>query len=197
MKYKGIVKDIDDPVKMGRIKVYVPAIHGGDDSLMTDWAMPSVPFSGDGIGMIRIPPVDSFVWIEFEQDNLDKTPIWSGGFWVEDKKLEEIDKEKLLLVTEKFKIVIDNDKVNISGEGGEIEISGNVVKINGDTDIELNGNSHSAVLYDMLNTALQTFVSMLSSHTHLGNMGAPTGPPIPTPTLNIGTAESQKVKIGG
>jgi hypothetical protein len=76
-KYKGKVKSNLDPLMLGRVQVNVPAVLG-DTNL--SWAMPSVPYAGNGVGFFMIPPVDANVWVEFEGGNID-SPIWSGCFW--------------------------------------------------------------------------------------------------------------------
>ena len=48
----------------------------------------------------------------------------------------------------------------------------------------------SLVAYTMLDTALKQFAAMVQSHTHVGNLGAPTGPPVPPPTLTIDSSRS-------
>lgn len=76
-KYRGKVTSTQDPMNLGRIRVSVPAIFGeGRDS----WAMPCTPYAGTNIGLFTIPPVDSNVWVEFEQGDPDY-PIWVGCFW--------------------------------------------------------------------------------------------------------------------
>lgn len=76
-KYRGKVQNNVDSEGLGRIEVYCDAVFGrGNHNL----AMPSVPFAGQGTGFVFIPPVDSSVWVEFEQGDPSK-PIWSGGFW--------------------------------------------------------------------------------------------------------------------
>ena len=54
----------------------VPAVFGGDKE--TAWALPSVPYAGNGVGFVFIPPIGTNVWIEFENGDPD-TPIWSGS----------------------------------------------------------------------------------------------------------------------
>ncbi len=46
------------------------------------------------------------------------------------------------------------------------------------------------VAYTMLNTALTQFATMVQSHMHVGNLGAPTGPPVPPPMLTLDPAKS-------
>ena len=76
-KYKGKVTDNMDPLMQGRIRAKVPAVFGDED---TGWALPSVPYAGNGVGFFFIPPVDANVWMEFEGGNTD-SPIWTGCFW--------------------------------------------------------------------------------------------------------------------
>ncbi len=76
-KYRGVVTDNDDKQGLCRIMARVPAVMGDAE---VGWALPSLPFAGDGHGQVMLPEVDSMVWIEFEAGNLD-FPIWSGGFF--------------------------------------------------------------------------------------------------------------------
>ncbi len=79
-KYRGIVTDIEDPLKIGRIKARVPDVLGDEPS---GWALPCVPFAGDGMGFYALPDTDARVWIEFEQGDPDY-PVWTGCWWGED-----------------------------------------------------------------------------------------------------------------
>lgn len=76
-KYRGKVTDNHDPEGIGRIRAIVPNV-GGDKNM--NWALPSVPYAGKGVGFIFIPPIDANVWIEFEDGDPDY-PIWTGCFW--------------------------------------------------------------------------------------------------------------------
>lgn len=77
-KYRGFVVDNEDPETRGRIKVKVPTVLG-DQS--TGWALPCMPFGGlANQGLFMVPEVDSQIWVEFEEGNVDK-PLWVGVFW--------------------------------------------------------------------------------------------------------------------
>lgn len=76
-KYRGKVENNIDPMMLGKIQVSVPAVLG-EGSM--SWAMPCVPFAGNGVGFFMIPPVGANVWVEFEGGDIDY-PIWSGCFW--------------------------------------------------------------------------------------------------------------------
>ncbi|MEB3294570.1 MAG: phage baseplate assembly protein V [Synechococcales bacterium] len=80
-KYRGKVAANRDPLNLGRIQVAVPAVYG-DEQLA--WAMPCTPYAGTDIGFFAIPPVNSNIWVEFEQGDPDY-PIWSGCFWGENE----------------------------------------------------------------------------------------------------------------
>jgi hypothetical protein len=75
-KYIGKVADNCDPLIMRRIRAQVPAVFGTRE---TGWTLPCVPYAGHRVGFFFIPPVNSNVWIEFENGNA-QNPIWSGWF---------------------------------------------------------------------------------------------------------------------
>jgi hypothetical protein len=77
-KYRGLVVDSRDPSNRGRLKVKTPAVLG-DQEL---WAMPCVPYAGDGVGFVFHPEVGTGVWVEFEAGE-PSAPIWSGFYWAE------------------------------------------------------------------------------------------------------------------
>lgn len=82
-KYRGVVTDINDPLKIGRVRARVPDVMGDDES---GWALPCVPFAGEGMGFYALPSVDARVWIEFEQGD-PQYPIWSGCWWGSQEQL--------------------------------------------------------------------------------------------------------------
>ncbi|MER2623289.1 MAG: phage baseplate assembly protein V [Accumulibacter sp.] len=78
-KYRGTVVDNQDPAKLGRLKLKVPSVLGGD--VVTGWATPCAPYGGaTGQGFLFIPEVGAGVWTEFEEGDLE-FPIWVGTFW--------------------------------------------------------------------------------------------------------------------
>jgi uncharacterized protein involved in type VI secretion and phage assembly len=76
-KYRGLVINNIDPLQIGRLLVQVADVSG---FIPTSWAMPCLPVTGIHSGFYTVPPIDSGVWVEFEQGNPD-FPIWVGGFW--------------------------------------------------------------------------------------------------------------------
>lgn len=89
-KYRGIVIDNQDPLKLGRLKVKVPSVLGGD--IVTGWATPCAPYGGAANqGFLFIPDIGAGVWIEFEEGDLE-FPIWAGTFWSRPNSETEIPK---------------------------------------------------------------------------------------------------------
>lgn len=76
-KHRGEVADDRDPLKLGRVRVRVPAVLGDVDS---GWAMPCAPYAAKGASGFVIPPIGVKVWVEFEGGDPD-FPIWAGCFW--------------------------------------------------------------------------------------------------------------------
>ncbi len=76
-KYRGMVLNNIDPLKIGRIQVQVPDVLG---ELLSSWAMPCVPVAGIQMGAYAVPPIGAGVWVEFEQGD-PSYPVWVGCWW--------------------------------------------------------------------------------------------------------------------
>lgn len=149
-KYRGVVTDNDDPNKLGRVRVKVQDVLGDKES---GWALPALPYAGDGVGLYLIPPVNAFVWVEFEHGDPDY-PIWTGCFWGARDRLPgspvspnvkvlktgvgtiTLDDSAGSITIEtnkspKMKIAIDSQGIEIDdGNQGTIKLKGNKVSIN-------------------------------------------------------------------
>ncbi|MGH2942823.1 MAG: phage baseplate assembly protein V [Solirubrobacteraceae bacterium] len=78
-KFEGVVTDVGDPLKIGRVRARVPAVLG--ETLESGWALPCAPFGGGKErGMLFLPQVGDTVWIEFAGGDVSR-PIWVGTFW--------------------------------------------------------------------------------------------------------------------
>ncbi len=78
-KYEAVVTDVDDPLKIGRVRAHVPAVFGPE--VKSGWALPCMPFcGGKDRGMLFVPEVGDSVWFEFAGGEPSR-PIWVGAFW--------------------------------------------------------------------------------------------------------------------
>ncbi len=107
-KYRGVVTDVGDPNNQCRIRATVPAVLGEHPS---GWALPAVPFAGDGHGMVLLPEIGSGVWIEFEAGQLDN-PIWSGAWWASGERPQPQGDQVRVLVSKAGHQVILDDAAN-------------------------------------------------------------------------------------
>ncbi|MFC3571253.1 phage baseplate assembly protein V [Paracoccus sp. TOH] len=146
-KYRGTVSNNTDPLQKGRLQVQVPAVYGTNT---LNWAMPSVPFAGSGVGFYLIPPVGANIWVEFEGGNID-APIWSGCFWGEGEcpgqtpmvkiiktqaatiTLDEVNSSAPLVIETPSgnRITITAQGITLESSGGaKVELSGPKVTVN-------------------------------------------------------------------
>jgi len=76
--YRGRVEYNQDPLKLGRIKVRVPLLHGEYDNTPLDkirWAWPAFP-----IESYQVPEVGDYVWVAFEGGDPDY-PVYFGQWY--------------------------------------------------------------------------------------------------------------------
>ncbi len=215
-KYRGVVIDNNDPLNRGRIKVNVPGVLGN----MESWAMPCLPYTGNGVGSYVMPEAGSGVWVEFEAGDVS-FPIWSGGFWA-DTELPQNEEGttaspwlKIFRTAGGIMATFDDLRkiITLSDQNGRnmlsIDVERGCIRINADTSvileapqIELAENStHPLVFGDDLLNYLSQLVILFNTHVHPGGAtggtipGAPTlpVPPMPPPVPGL---LSLRVKTG-
>jgi hypothetical protein len=137
-KYRGIVRDVNDPESLGRIVAQVPSVLGDEDS---PWALPAVPFAGASHGLVLLPQPGDGVWIEFEAGNAAR-PIWTGCWWGSGEMPSPGGPDERTLVTPQgLKVVLDDAgrKLQLVHPGGaEITLT--------ETDITLSVTGAKIVL---------------------------------------------------
>jgi hypothetical protein len=157
--------------------------------------MPCVPYGGtNDQGFFFIPEVDSGVWIEFEEGNLEY-PIWVGTFWSKPGDATEVPEPTDSQSSPSCKVIktaqghtielvdedgaeciriyekVDRNRVTIDKFGIRIEDNnGNEIIMDGlsgfpsGKNIKLNGNSRICIA---------GLIDWLMSHKHIGNLGGP------------------------
>jgi uncharacterized protein involved in type VI secretion and phage assembly len=118
-KYRGRVLDNADPLELGRVQVEVPALAGNEP---LGWALPCLPYAGNGHGLYIVPEVDDLVWVEFEGGDLAR-PIWVGCFWASGQLPEGAEPGVFMLHTAAaniFKISDIDEAIEITTAGGHV-----------------------------------------------------------------------------
>ncbi len=141
-KFRAVVKKIDDPEKLGRIRVTCPDIYGKD---MSPWAWPCLPYGGsDETGFFMIPEIESGVWLEFEQ-GCPTNPIWSGVWWTKPNDNNEVPdvatakygKVKMIKTKSGHTIEFDDEANTIKVSNGQ---SGSYIIIGSNVTVHSEGN---------------------------------------------------------
>lgn len=126
-KYRGRVVSNSDPEGRARLQVEVPEVRGP----VHDWAMPALPYAGDGVGFFALPPNGANIWVEYEAGMLN-LPIWSGCFW-ERGQIAAADAvpDVMFLRTAAASLRIDSasGEVRIEIQGATITLTASEVKI--------------------------------------------------------------------
>ncbi len=104
-KYRGVVVDTGDANNQGRIQVRVPAVLGD----LEVWALPCVPYAGDGVGLYLLPEPDTGVWVEFEGGD-PSYPVWTGCFWGTGQLPDDPQSAIKVLRTQAHTIRLDDDE---------------------------------------------------------------------------------------
>jgi uncharacterized protein involved in type VI secretion and phage assembly len=192
-KYEGVVTDVADPTKIGRIRVKVPAVLG--EEVESGWALPCVPAGGGKErGMLFLPQVGDTVWIEFAGGDVSR-PIWVGTFWGSPDSTGGADD----LGTETGpETPTGDDGKEASATLGVLKTkSGHELTFDDDGEVILlaNGNGKSSIRFEQDGTVVvtaeaiklgadageklvlgDTFMKFFNQHTHPTGVG-PSGPP--------------------
>lgn len=76
--YQGVVTNIQDEEKRGRLRVKCPDVLGSD--VESAWCDPMIPVAYDTGGDFCMPQVEETVWIMFIAGDANR-PVWLGGWW--------------------------------------------------------------------------------------------------------------------
>lgn len=213
-KYRAVVSDVNDPLKLGRIKAKVPAVLGDEE---TGWALPTLPFAGPTMGQFTVPPAGAGVWIEFEAGD-PSLPIWTGCFWSSGQlpkdesgadatplvKIIQSEKGLLVALNDDSQTISVSDSngsnlLKIEAQGGQITVQAQTKVVVQAPQIELvEGASHPLAFGDELMNYLSQLVTMFNSHLHPGELAAgalPVTPAPPVPPLQPPTPSLLSVKV--
>jgi hypothetical protein len=159
----GEVVENQDPLLEGRCKIRV---FGKFDKLPPDAIPWATAMNRNGVGTHMVPNIGDVVAVRFDNGNL-----YHPEYWFQVEQNQELKREVLERSDRPHQvvsIVYDSDKnLKIFWEPS----TGLVIETNGPI---LLGESATERL--VLGDA---FLQLFNSHTHIGNLGAPTSPPNP------------------
>ena len=73
----GLVREVDDPERQGRIKVTYPWLDG---EMVSNWASIAAPMAGGGRGLFAMPEIDDEVVLSFDRGRMNH-PLVVGFTW--------------------------------------------------------------------------------------------------------------------
>lgn len=142
--YQGVVTNIKDPEKRGRIKVKCPEVLGAETE--SAWCDPLVPIAYDNGGDFCLPAKNEMVWLQFIAGDANK-PVYLGGWWQEKmtplgNTYTKLDNTRIISYKD-FSIVIHKNEVTISNNKGsnKIKMSDSGILIESDKDITIKGKT--------------------------------------------------------
>lgn len=135
--YRGVVTAIDDPLKIGRVRVRVPGLLEPD----SNWALPLNVGGGSGaLGVYFVPEVGSDVAVWFHQGDVDELHYLPGCFRapgrtsalnsrITQKTASDAPSVKVI-ETDRWVVVLD-DSATTPGLVLEDKVSGDGIELNG------------------------------------------------------------------
>ncbi len=103
--------------------------------------------------------------------------------------------ENAFYLTQKNKKFLFDAQGNIICEVKNLDITAEKIELNS-SQVTIAQGEATAVRYEELLSALNTFISLLATHTHICNaVGSFSGPPVPTPTIDITLAKARKTRL--
>ena len=212
-KYRGTVSDTNDPTSRGRVKVRVPAVLKDVES----WAMPCVPYAGDGVGHWYIPETGSMVWVEFEGGD-PSYPIWTGCCWADDERPKNeqgspaVPSIKIIRTQSGLMVTLDDDGqvLTLSDQNGsnilKFEVQSGLVTLQAAVKVVIDaplielvqGATHPIVFGDNLLQYLNNLVTLFNTHMHPGELALgvfPVSPMLPVPPFPPATPDLLSMKV--
>lgn len=162
--YQGIVTNINDPEKRGRIKVVCPKVLGSNSE--SAWCNPISIVAFDNGGDFCLPKINEAVWILFIEGDPNK-PVYLGGWWSKNstplgENYTQLEDIRIINYADNT-IVMKDGTIEIAVKGNTVlKVESNKVIITG--DLEVTGNIVSSG-------------TNLTSHKHADSMGGSTSLP--------------------
>jgi len=148
--YRGKVLNNSDPEKLGRIRSEIyPMLIGkttaknldgvdGVETAQIPWAVPAMPLSsgaGDACGSFAVPSVGSFVFIFFEEGDINQPVYFAEAqtkqYGLPASRLPNYPNRKVVETSSGVKIIIDDSTGHVIITGaGDVVVQGTNVRLN-------------------------------------------------------------------
>jgi hypothetical protein len=176
--FKGIVVSVADHQQLGRVKVRIPQLHGENLINPQDlpWAQACLPPGGGrDYGAVVVPPINSNVWVMFEQGDPQK-PVWVGSWTANRAAKKKIGgpiasgpKSEGVDTSEQDPEVVEPTAVTGSdSEGLEFKVAAAIKKIESDGRYHLPGASGEYGAYQFMPKTWEAW-----SRDYMSATGAP------------------------
>ena len=172
--YQGVVTNIQDPEKRGRIKVKCPDVLGGTTE--SAWCDPMIPVAYDNGGDFCIPTKDETVWLQFIAGDANR-PVWLGGWWQKNmsplgNNYSKVDQVRIISYAD-CTITMQDGTININvGDGVcDLKIEHNKVTVDGNLVVKGRVSAYSVSAGDIQATASESGGGTISADTSIETQG--------------------------
>jgi len=197
--YSGMVQDVEDPLGLNRLLLYIPEVMGPTGDLT--WALAKGSFSGANYGAQAIPSIGDMVWVTYRHGH-PRHALWEhGAFGVDEKPEDFKELDTFGFITPRGTKVLLKDSDNTilvsTPEGNSISIIEDGAKIvfknKENISISIEGkkvkvNNQYLTIGDELKDILEELQEHLSAYSTaiLGATGVPViGTSSPTPDIGL------------
>ena len=172
--YQGVVTNISDPEKRGRLKVKCPDVLGG--STESAWCDPMIPVAYDNGGDFCMPAKDETVWLMFIAGDANR-PVWLGGWWQKNmtplgSTYSNIDSVRIISYAD-CTITMKDGTININVGAGvcDLKIEHNTVTVDGNLVVKGKVSAYSVSAGDIKATASENGGGTISADTSIMTQG--------------------------
>lgn len=172
--YQGVVTNISDPEKRGRLKVKCPDVLGG--STESAWCDPMIPVAYDNGGDFCMPAKDETVWLMFIAGDANR-PVWLGGWWQKNmtplgSTYSNVDSVRIISYAD-CTITMKDGTININVGAGvcDLKIEHNTVTVDGNLVVKGKVSAYSVSAGDIKATASENGGGTISADTYITTQG--------------------------
>lgn len=139
--YMGLVTNLNDPEKRGRVKCIIPDVLGIDNE--SAWCEPCVNVAYDNYGDFCLPKLKETVWIVFVSGDPNR-PVYLGGWWKNSKTPfgdnYSPNSKTRIISYEGASITMTEDNIRINVKAGSFDLEIKEGNVNVEGNLTVSGN---------------------------------------------------------